>query len=566
MTDFKNVLLTEIKPDPNQPRKFYDEQAMQELTDSVREKGILQPILVRPNGKGYVLVCGERRYKASVAVQALVKTRDTIPAVIRELSNDEALELQIIENLQRKDVHPMEEAVAFKSLMEKKMPVEEVAAKVGKSVYYIRQRIKLNDLTKDWQEIYFHNLIENKRALDIALFNQKDQQTIYKTCVRKSGKELSVSISEWQLREFSGNLESAPFDKKDPTLNPEMGPCTTCKFNTAVACLFPEDAKHPMCKKIECYTHKSKVNFDRVFQSIKDDPGFVLISDNYQNTNDKFVISVMKDHTVLFTSKYNRISNFEGYGTREGIDAAKISGTKAFCIEGNAKGRFFYIRMIKSDTTQGAASKTKEKIASGKATIADIDMEIKRINDREKRSQEIDAEKQWEQLSKIISFDDNPDLFEKIPFTSSSFSQQEINAIAIALYENMDFVDHDYADEALKIKGGLDGIDAENVPKLKINAAQLFHLLRIFSISVLNKPARIPTNSNEVTALITMLRTPAYMPEKIAEIEESFTEKIAKRQASVKKRIAELNEQKKELKPAAAKAAPKKAAKKSAKK
>lgn len=70
MTDFKLVQLKDIKPDPNQPRKFYDDSAMQELTDSVREKGILQPILIRPNGKGYILVCGERRYKAAVSVQA----------------------------------------------------------------------------------------------------------------------------------------------------------------------------------------------------------------------------------------------------------------------------------------------------------------------------------------------------------------------------------------------------------------------------------------------------------------------------------------------------------------
>jgi ParB family chromosome partitioning protein len=161
MSEFKLTPLKEIHPDPNQPRKFYDESAMQELIQSVKEKGILQPILVRPNGNGFVLVCGERRYRASVAAGLT-----EIPTVIRHLSDDEALELQIIENLQRKDVHPMEEAVAFKSLLDNKQKVhtlEEIAARVGKSEFYVRQRMKLNALTKDWQEVFYSKKMPRQR-------------------------------------------------------------------------------------------------------------------------------------------------------------------------------------------------------------------------------------------------------------------------------------------------------------------------------------------------------------------------------------------------------------------
>lgn len=99
-TEFKNVPLKSIKADPNQPRHFYDEAAMEELTASVREKGILQPILLRPSGKTYMIVCGERRYRAALSVNAAFKDRNEIPAIIRELTDEEALELQIIENLQ----------------------------------------------------------------------------------------------------------------------------------------------------------------------------------------------------------------------------------------------------------------------------------------------------------------------------------------------------------------------------------------------------------------------------------------------------------------------------------
>jgi ParB family chromosome partitioning protein len=114
MTDFKTILLDDIHPDPNQPRKYYDALAMEELTQSVKEKGVLQPVLIRPNGNGYILVCGERRYRASKEAGLT-----DIPAVIRQLTDDEALELQIIENLQRKDVNPMEEGTAFQNAQRK---------------------------------------------------------------------------------------------------------------------------------------------------------------------------------------------------------------------------------------------------------------------------------------------------------------------------------------------------------------------------------------------------------------------------------------------------------------
>ena len=128
MTELKEVLIKDIHPDPNQPRRFYDEQAMDELTESIKDSGVIQPIVIRPNGKGYIIVCGERRYRAALSVNAAFKDRNTIPAVIRNLSDEEALQLQIVENLQRKDVHPMEEAVAFKSLLEKKQwSVNEIA-------------------------------------------------------------------------------------------------------------------------------------------------------------------------------------------------------------------------------------------------------------------------------------------------------------------------------------------------------------------------------------------------------------------------------------------------------
>ncbi len=114
-SSFELISIAQIRADPNQPRKHFSEGDLQELIQSIQQHGILQPVLLRPTDSegNYQIVCGERRYRAALASGLTV-----IPATIRTLSDEEALEIQVIENLQRKDVLPMEEAVAFKLLRE----------------------------------------------------------------------------------------------------------------------------------------------------------------------------------------------------------------------------------------------------------------------------------------------------------------------------------------------------------------------------------------------------------------------------------------------------------------
>ena len=122
--------LSEIEPNEDQPRKDFDEAALAELADSIRQHGVLQPLLVRPmpNG-GYQLVAGERRWRAA-RMAGLIE----VPVVIRELTDSQTMELALIENLQREDLNPIEEALGYRSLMEDfQMTQERVAATVGKS-------------------------------------------------------------------------------------------------------------------------------------------------------------------------------------------------------------------------------------------------------------------------------------------------------------------------------------------------------------------------------------------------------------------------------------------------
>ncbi|MBE6766853.1 MAG: ParB/RepB/Spo0J family partition protein, partial [Ruminococcaceae bacterium] len=132
-TDSDSILeirLSEIEPNKNQPRRDFDEQAIAELADSIREHGLLQPILVRPLENGmYQIIAGERRWRACRLAEL-----STVPVIIKNMDDRKTMEVSIIENLQREDLNPVEEALGFKSLIDTYgITQEEAAARVGKS-------------------------------------------------------------------------------------------------------------------------------------------------------------------------------------------------------------------------------------------------------------------------------------------------------------------------------------------------------------------------------------------------------------------------------------------------
>lgn len=141
VSDLRNIKVSEISADPNQPRRHFDEVALAELAESVRQHGVLQPIVVTPNkGGGYLIVAGERRWRA--AVQAKL---DKIPALVRTLSDQHRLELSLIENLQRRDLNVLETATAYLKLRDQfNMTLEQISGRVGgKSISAISNTLRL---------------------------------------------------------------------------------------------------------------------------------------------------------------------------------------------------------------------------------------------------------------------------------------------------------------------------------------------------------------------------------------------------------------------------------------
>lgn len=561
MTEFKLVPLSDIKPDPNQPRKFYDESAMQELTDSVREKGILQPVLIRPNGKGHILVCGERRYKAATAAGL-----KEIPAVIRKLSDEEALELQIIENLQRKDVHPMEEAVAFKSLFDKGKDIKEIAARVGKSEFYVRQRIKLCAMTKDWQGAFFQNRISITEALKVALFDIKVQNELFKEV---GGGSRTIELGNWSLRKYRGDLVDAPFDTADPTLDKKVGACVNCKFNTATAALFEDAGISPKCNNLPCFTNKCNLHFVREFDIACSDPAVVLVHDFWAATSDKWVKKAEgAGHAVYGSNAYDKVNppeiesfeewkedndeyndtearkqyqqEMDEYNQSLKVYQEKVAGgkyKKAFLLTGNDKGKYIYITLNKNSKAAGSSKAVKQKEESGQLSAADIDQEIKRIRDKEKRTKEIDQNQVWGELKTHFSPKNN------IAFFSGELTQVEREATAAALYEKLDYGGQDQFKKVFQFKkvdsGYRSGYDFSAITK-----EELLKLIRFFMLTVL-PPSMLYDGFNNHKVCLKVAHE--YFPDVLKGIQDKQNEKAQKRNERIDKRIADLQKKKKEL-------------------
>lgn len=147
-SEIQEINLNELRSNPYQPRKNFEEEALNELASSIKEHGVFQPIIAKKSIKGYEIIAGERRVRASV-----LAGKDTIPAIIRDFTDEEMMEIALLENLQRENLNALEEAVAYKKLIEKlEVTQEELAKKLGKSRSHITNMIgliRLPEIVKD---------------------------------------------------------------------------------------------------------------------------------------------------------------------------------------------------------------------------------------------------------------------------------------------------------------------------------------------------------------------------------------------------------------------------------
>ena len=170
--EITNVKISELRSNPYQPRQVFKKEALQELADSIKEHGVFQPIIIKKSIKGYEIIAGERRVKASQMAGL-----EEIPAIIRDFTDEEMMEIALLENLQRENLNPIEESRAYKKLIETlNITQEELAKKLGKSRSYITNMIGLQTLPDSIQDLISDNKMSMGHARVLSKLENEHQQ------------------------------------------------------------------------------------------------------------------------------------------------------------------------------------------------------------------------------------------------------------------------------------------------------------------------------------------------------------------------------------------------------
>ncbi|WP_010051884.1 ParB/RepB/Spo0J family partition protein [Carnobacterium maltaromaticum] len=228
----KEIPLEEIRPNPYQPRKTFDEEALNELADSIRQSGVFQPIIVRESTiKGYEIIAGERRFRASK-----LAGKATVPAIIRAFDEERMMEVAVLENLQREDLTSLEEAEAYDMLMKKlKLTQEEVAKRLGKSRPYIANYLRLLGLPESVKKMLQSDEISMGQAR--TLLGLKDKRMIIKIANKVVRDNLTVRQLEQLVNQLNQPKEveqKSNKAKKKPYYIRESEDRLMDKFGTAV--------------------------------------------------------------------------------------------------------------------------------------------------------------------------------------------------------------------------------------------------------------------------------------------------------------------------------------------
>lgn len=388
--------MTEIMPSPANPRKTFDEVSIVELAENIGRQGLLQPITVRPvedalmdeetleviGVQRYEIVCGERRFRAF----RMLRDKDPekygyIPCIVKEMTDEEAFEASITENLSRQDVDPVEEGIAFALLLEKGQKVEDISAKFGKTVRFIQDRVKLGSLVPGIHDMIREGMIPLSGALMVAKLDKDVQEQFADTY---KGKELTVNDVRSYIDNRFGILSSAQFYKDGEDSLEGFVPCSKCEKNTSnYSCLFWEmKGDNPKCTDVSCMNRKQNAYVVSRILREKDivrigeqlEPGkTVVISEGEQSwwTDDRKkaysdILSRLSENgiAVVDASVFNGRCHYAEDDSRIASMLERNEVYRCISIDSNSGFRygivFHYVR--KSSATHGrAAVDPKEK-------------------------------------------------------------------------------------------------------------------------------------------------------------------------------------------------------------
>ncbi len=208
--------INDISPNQGQPRKNFNEESLKELSASIEQNGVIQPIIVQRKGNGYLIVAGERRWRA-----ARIAGLKVIPAIVRDLTDKEIMEQALIENLQREDLNPLEEALAMQSLLKThKMTQEQLALKLGKPRATIANALRLLNLDESLHEsIVRGDLSAGHAKVILSLKDKEDQRKVADEIM---AKDMSVRQAEEYVRRYIENQENPKVTKTKQDIDPRV--------------------------------------------------------------------------------------------------------------------------------------------------------------------------------------------------------------------------------------------------------------------------------------------------------------------------------------------------------
>ena len=517
-----NIPLAEISIGKSNPRPDADLSLLnlQEISESIKINGLIHPILVRPkpNGKTkYELVCGERRFRGSKMAGL-----NEIPCNVRVLTDAQAEELQLIENLERKDVHPMYEAFAFKRLLERKMyDVAGLAAKFVKAESFIVARLKLNDLIPEFQKKFVEGTFTIGHATLAARLQPEDQKDLMEQ--KDYWSKQPLTVKEWQdyiEEEIMCVLKTASFKKEDATLLPTAGACTVCpKRSGANATLFNDVKDKDRCFDKACFKQKSEIfllNELAHAHQTKTDIVFLSSDNNLSDVVKKFVadnkVTILKQNHH-FTTSWNQ-------------NDKKATVVKGLWLNGNQAGKYAQVKL----TPKGASSPANINNA------VSFDEQIKELRVREERNKELDNEKIHAQIKDALR--------KHGPYTESvaTLCAEEVIAFSVLLYDRMGYEARDYMEAVLKLEDYDFDRTAIYEKLIHMYVPDIIALnncmIRKGIISHLMKDKDNPEKSGEALAVREIAKR--LLPDKVAAAEKQQAEITTKRIVKVEARIAEV--------------------------
>ena len=284
----RELPLAMLTESPTNPRRVFDEAFLKELASSIHAQGVLASLLVRPKNQRYEIVFGAQRFRA-----AQIAGKESVPVEIREMTDAQVMEAQLVENLQRRDVHPLEEARSFKGLLdleEPKYSIEQIASKIGKPPAYVATRLKLTELAEVVVQEFYREEIGVGHALLLAKLPLDKQEEALKACFReewsassdRKAKRILLpvrTLQTWIEQNILLLLKDAPFDKKDAHLVAIAGSCVDCPKRTGHnKLLFSDLGKQDACSDPNCYQAKVDAH---IAKTVAAKPKLVQISTAY---------------------------------------------------------------------------------------------------------------------------------------------------------------------------------------------------------------------------------------------------------------------------------------------